>query len=196
MIKEELKILCEEIKKKHDLIDYIKSRNIEIYEKRSGDWIVCPFHNDKNPSLRITKKDDYSIWYCFGCKKCGTIIHFYAYHNNITIGESIKRLGTGIDVELDLESLIDELGDNEEDEEVDVEREIQRLNSRISIECFQYLRAIRVDHEELFDKEFVLIDKFLSKIDGFVLSNNLEELADYYEDICDFDFLVNRLKVI
>lgn len=36
--------------------------------------VVCPFHNDKNPSLHID--DDLGLFHCFGCSAKGSVIDF------------------------------------------------------------------------------------------------------------------------
>lgn len=37
---------------------------------------ICPFHNDKNPSLSLD--DEKGVFNCFGCGAKGNIITFYA----------------------------------------------------------------------------------------------------------------------
>ena len=50
--------------------DVIKSYGIKI----KGNKCICPFHNDKNPSLSFN--DDKNIFNCFGCSAKGDIIEF------------------------------------------------------------------------------------------------------------------------
>ena len=40
--------------------------------KRSG-MMLCPFHKDKNPSMKVDKR-----FHCFGCGEDGDVIHFSA----------------------------------------------------------------------------------------------------------------------
>ncbi|MBD3362103.1 DNA primase [Candidatus Dojkabacteria bacterium] len=37
-------------------------------------FAICPFHDDKNPSLRVYPKTN--SWYCFGCGRGGDTIDF------------------------------------------------------------------------------------------------------------------------
>lgn len=80
-------------------IEDVKSR-VEITEaikkygeiKRSGErWVmVCPFHDDKNPSLTIYTETQ--SWHCFGCGKSGDIFEFVMELEHITFMEALKRI--------------------------------------------------------------------------------------------------------
>ena len=48
----------------------VSSYGIEIYK----DKIVCPFHNDDNPSCMVS--DEYKTYHCFGCHAKGTVVEF------------------------------------------------------------------------------------------------------------------------
>lgn len=43
--------------------------------KIKGNMAICPFHNDKNPSLSLSNKK--GLFYCFGCGVKGDLITFY-----------------------------------------------------------------------------------------------------------------------
>lgn len=80
---------------KNTLIKLIKSRAEEIYSKvlvseefKRGN-ILCPFHADNNPSLRIFINGSFK---CFGCGKHGDIITFIAQLNGLsTKGEDFIK---------------------------------------------------------------------------------------------------------
>lgn len=40
------------------------------YELQSKDFVCCPFHSEKTPSMKVHKH----YFYCFGCGENGTII--------------------------------------------------------------------------------------------------------------------------
>ena len=47
----------------------------------NGTAYRCPFHDDKNPSLKLNQPDSKSGWfYCFGCGARGDLIHWVANH--------------------------------------------------------------------------------------------------------------------
>lgn len=55
---------------------YIAPSNPRLgYFSSAGGKIVCPFHDDLNPSLGIIPGTN--IFHCFGCKAHGTLIEFH-----------------------------------------------------------------------------------------------------------------------
>lgn len=51
--------------------------------------MICPIHNDKNPSFHIHPGTN--SWYCFGCGSGGTVIDFIVSYENITLSEALKK---------------------------------------------------------------------------------------------------------
>ena len=58
-----------------------------IEVNRSG-MACCPFHDDKNPSMKLNK--DY--FYCFGCGATGDVIDFTARLYNLSPKEAAEKL--------------------------------------------------------------------------------------------------------
>ena len=48
---------------------------------------VCPFHNDKNPSMKVDK-----FFHCFGCGEHGSVIDFVAKLFNLSIYDAARKL--------------------------------------------------------------------------------------------------------
>lgn len=55
---------------------------------RSG-FILCPFHAEKSPSMRIYERD----YYCFGCGEHGDVLDFVQRMENISFREAFEKLG-------------------------------------------------------------------------------------------------------
>lgn len=57
---------------------------------------VCPFHNDKGPSLSVSAEK--GLFHCFGCGKSGTAITFLMEYESLSFPEALERLAreTGI----------------------------------------------------------------------------------------------------
>lgn len=51
---------------------------------------VCPFHNDRGPSLSIS--DEKGLFHCFGCGKSGNVITFLMEYENIPFKEALEQL--------------------------------------------------------------------------------------------------------
>ena len=73
-------------------IDYLKAQGMS--PKGSGLWrdLVCPFHDDTSPSLRINS--DKGGFKCMACgAKGGDIIAFHMQLKSIGFVEACKQLG-------------------------------------------------------------------------------------------------------
>lgn len=187
--KRETKILCDEIKKRYSILDFVRSKGIKIHDRGHRSFIVCPFHRDNDPSLNIEEHNGIELFYCFGCKKKGTIIDFYAFYNNIDIGQAIEELGKGIDLDFDISELLDEFDEKEK------KVSILELNVALSIHCFEYMCQVRDSYgDEITQREFKKVDALYRKIDEFVEANNVDKVKAYYDEICVGDFFTERLK--
>ena len=51
----------------------------------------CPFHNDRNPSLKLNEE----YFYCFGCGAKGDVIDFVARLFDLSNYEAAQRLAAG-----------------------------------------------------------------------------------------------------
>lgn len=87
-------------------IEFVKSqvsmRDIANYYgmrvNRKG-YALCPFHNDKNPSMQVfqgyTSKDGY---YCRSCGAGGTIFNFVMEYENLTFEESVRLVANAFGI--------------------------------------------------------------------------------------------------
>ncbi len=80
----------EHIKISVDLKALAESRGIRLKKNGKGYFGLCPFHDDKNPSLSITPSKN--EWHCFGCGKGGDVIRFVELFDQVDFKEAVKRL--------------------------------------------------------------------------------------------------------
>lgn len=66
-----------------------------IWVSRSG-MAVCPFHNDKNPSMKVDKR-----FHCFGCGADGDVIDFAALLHGIRKYEAAVKLAEDFGISYD-----------------------------------------------------------------------------------------------
>jgi len=60
-------------------------------KRRGQNWVgVCPFHDDKNPSMYVSPR--LGIFNCFVCDTKGNAVHFIMEHENITYYEALRYL--------------------------------------------------------------------------------------------------------
>lgn len=68
-------------------------------KRRGQNWVgVCPFHNDKNPSMYVSPR--LGIFNCFVCHTGGNAINFVMKHEQISYPEALRYLAKkyGIDI--------------------------------------------------------------------------------------------------
>lgn len=73
-------------------VDYFLNQGIEI--TGNGDWrsAICPFHNDKNPSLRIHK--DIGAFRCMSCgARGGGVLDFHMQKYGLSFAAACIELG-------------------------------------------------------------------------------------------------------
>ncbi|MDQ7086443.1 MAG: CHC2 zinc finger domain-containing protein [Acidobacteriota bacterium] len=87
----------ERIRRGHDLVAEIRRRGVALTRK-GRNWVgLCPFHDDREPSLVVNP--DKQLWNCFGAcrtnggKSGGDVFAFVARMEGITFLEALKRLG-------------------------------------------------------------------------------------------------------
>jgi len=83
--------------KRYDLPEIFRSYGHKLKKTRDGYMTICPFHDDKNPSLSINKKGELWLWHCFGCGKGGSVIDFVMKRDNVCVREAYQKLKALID---------------------------------------------------------------------------------------------------
>lgn len=58
---------------------------------------ICPFHDDKNPSMSINL--DKGIYYCFGCGAKGNVFQFIAQLDDLNVQDVIKQLANQVGID-------------------------------------------------------------------------------------------------
>lgn len=80
--------------KQADLPALFRNANIDLIPTNNGSSFkcLCPFHEDKDPSLNLNHKDGLWLFNCFGCGTGGTTIDFIMKRNNIDFKEAVLKL--------------------------------------------------------------------------------------------------------
>ncbi len=81
--------LVEEIRARSDIVDVISSY-IKLQRKGSNYVGVCPFHNDRNPSMSVNQPRQ--IYHYFSCGAGGDVFKFVMEYENLTFPEAMKVL--------------------------------------------------------------------------------------------------------
>lgn len=94
------KEVIEEIRSKTDIVDVI-SQYVSVEQKGKGYTCLCPFHDDKNPSLSISKEKQY--FRCFACGVGGNVFQFVEKFENISFYNAVQKLGTQLGYNLTID---------------------------------------------------------------------------------------------
>ena len=79
------------LKKKIDLVAFIRSHGIELKQQGKNFIGCCPFHQDKTPSLSVTPQKQ--LWNCFGaCNQGGDIINWIMKFRGVSNKHAIEML--------------------------------------------------------------------------------------------------------
>ncbi|MGH8020362.1 MAG: CHC2 zinc finger domain-containing protein [Opitutaceae bacterium] len=83
----------DKMKRSIDLAAVIRSRGVEL--KPQGHDLVglCPFHDDKNPSLHVTPAK--GLWRCVSCNATGNVIQFVQKFDGVSFRHAYELLKNG-----------------------------------------------------------------------------------------------------
>ena len=83
-------LTLEEILRKTSLLKYIE-QNWQPAKKLGSEYkSLCPFHDDKNPSMSIN--DDKGVYFCYSCKAGGNLITFIKEYKNFSSEEALDEI--------------------------------------------------------------------------------------------------------
>ena len=77
------------IREKADIVNVISSY-IPLSQKGRNYVAVCPFHNDSNPSLTVSREKQ--IYKCFSCNAAGNVFTFVQEYEKIQFMEAVKKV--------------------------------------------------------------------------------------------------------
>ncbi|MBE6147352.1 MAG: DNA primase [Firmicutes bacterium] len=86
-----------EIRSKLDIVDVI-SGYVPLTQKGKNFFGVCPFHDDTNPSMSVSREKQ--IYRCFSCGATGNVFGFVQDYEHISFKEALNLLATKAGVEL------------------------------------------------------------------------------------------------
>ena len=111
------------------------------YTAKHG-FMVCPFHGDKDPSMKIYNgKNGHSGWHCFGCGRGGSVIDFVQEHENCDFRTAVRAIDNACRLGL--------FPADEDPYQLEENRQIQQWLDDFADAMYAYLDAVRmkVEHE-------------------------------------------------
>ncbi len=92
------KRIVDEINEKTDIVKLIGDY-VNLTKKGKNYVGLCPFHDDKNPSLSVSPEKN--IYKCFSCGEGGNPIKFYQKINHTTYVDAVLALAEPLGIKLD-----------------------------------------------------------------------------------------------
>lgn len=121
--------LLEEIRSRSDIVDVI-SGYIKLQRKGSNYVGVCPFHNDRNPSMSVNQPRQ--IYHCFSCGAGGDVFKFVMEYENLSFPEAVKVLADRAGVALPKQEY-----SKEAKKQADLRAQIMELN-KLAAQYYYY----------------------------------------------------------
>lgn len=88
-----------EIRQKSDIVDVI-GEYIPLEQKGKNYFALCPFHDDHNPSMSVSREKQ--IYKCFVCGASGNIFNFIMDYDNIPFIEAVKMVANKVNIQVDI----------------------------------------------------------------------------------------------
>ena len=86
-----------ELLNKNDIVDVV-SQQVSLKENGGRHWGLCPFHHEKTPSFSVSR--DRQLFYCFGCKEGGNVIHFIMKTDKLPYFEAVELLANRANISM------------------------------------------------------------------------------------------------
>jgi DNA primase len=87
----------EEIASANDIVEVV-SEYIAIKKRGRSFLALCPFHQDKNPSLHISQEKQ--VYHCFSCKAGGNVFSFVQEYEKIGFIDAAQKLADRVGIKL------------------------------------------------------------------------------------------------
>ena len=88
--------LANQIRNKVDIVDIIGER-IPLVSKGKNFFGVCPFHDDTNPSMSVSREKQ--IYTCFSCHATGNVFNFLMDYEHMSFPEVLRYLGDRVGID-------------------------------------------------------------------------------------------------
>lgn len=80
-------------------IEQLVAQYCQLKKKGRNFVALCPFHQDKNPSLLVSP--DKGLAYCFACQSGGDIFSFYQKIESVDFPEAVRQLAEKVGVKIE-----------------------------------------------------------------------------------------------
>ncbi len=140
-----------EIRNSVNIVDVISSY-VSLTPKGKNYFGVCPFHDDNNPSMSVSK--DKQIYKCFSCGATGTVFKFIMDYENISFNEAVKKIADlgGIKIDLGYTPKVKENKEQYDIYDLSLKFYMNNINTPNGKEAKKYLKERDINEDII--KEF------------------------------------------
>ena len=186
-----------EIREKLDIVDLI-SEYVPLTQKGRNYFGVCPFHNDTNPSMSVSREKQ--IYKCFSCGASGNIFTFIRDYEHVDIKGALEILASKAGVSINLKSVSSSPSKHDKYYEIyDLANKFYQnnINTKDGWEAKEYLKSRGITEDII--KEFEI---GLALDDMYLLTNVLTKKG--YDPVTldriglsgnNHDLFINRIMV-
>ena len=89
--------IINEVRRKNDIVDIIGER-IPLEKRGKNYFGVCPFHDDTNPSMSVSKEKQ--IYTCFSCHATGNVFTFLMNYEHKEFNQVLNDLASRVGITL------------------------------------------------------------------------------------------------
>lgn len=144
--------VIQEVRQKVDIVDVIGEK-IPLVQKGKNFFGVCPFHDDTNPSMSVSREKQ--IYTCFSCHATGNVFQFVMDYEHVDFREALQSLANRAGVTL--QNVKVKKQDSRFDEWYDIYRLAVKyyqnnLNTNFGKKAKQYLASRKIGDDII--KEF------------------------------------------
>lgn len=90
-----------EIRASVNIVDIISSY-MPLTKRGKNYFGVCPFHDDRDPSLSVSEEKQ--IYKCFSCGESGNVFNFVMEYDNVSFYESLQKIAASGGVKLNIQT--------------------------------------------------------------------------------------------
>ncbi|NSW88454.1 DNA primase [bacterium] len=141
----------DDILSKTSLKEYIDKNWSECKKSGSGYKVLCPFHDDKTPSMQVS--DDKGLYHCFVCKAGGNLIQFIKEFKNLTYPETLEELSIFFNIKIPRNTYVPVKDKTLNKKMYDFNNKISQFFSRFLLDNERNSKPIKYLQERGFDKE-------------------------------------------
>lgn len=182
-----------EIRSKIDIVDLV-SNYVSLTKKGQYYWGICPFHNDKNPSMSVDpRRQTYTCW---SCHNSGNVFNFYEQIENVSFREALKALGDKAGVKISDSSTVS----NKYTKYYDIYELAQKyyqlmLTTDSGKEAREYLNRRGIDSDAIKEFGIGLATESKDKLQKFLKEKkyDVNTLNDIGLANGDIDVFINRI---